>query len=111
MTKARLFSSIALSLLCVSSVLLACGSDDAASSSGGATGDACNTLCTGAKFTGGKATDFGGGVIECVCTGTGGTVAKADCETYCGTNYKVAPAKSFVSKQVVDNDKCVCDGT
>lgn len=90
-------------------VLLAACSDDEASKSSGS-GDACASLCTGAGFSGGAATDFGKGLVECMCTGAGAGVQKSACESYCST-YKVPAAKALLSKTQVDNDKCVCDGT
>lgn len=110
--------------------LTACSSDDTTSSSssgggggdgggggggdggggGGGGGDGCNGLCTASKFASGKATDFGGGVVECVCEGSGGSVAKPACEAYCAP-LGVPAAKSFVSENKAPNDKCVCDGT
>ena len=110
--------------------LTACSSDDTTSSSssgggggdgggggggdggggGGGGGDGCNGLCTASKFASGKATDFGGGVVECVCEGSGGSVAKPACEAYCAP-LGVPAGKSFVSENKAPNDKCVCDGT
>jgi|GEM_PF-7082065 len=83
---------------------------DASDASPGTTGDSCNGLCTGGGFASGKATDFGGGVIECQCGGSGAGITKSACETYCAA-YKVPPAKSFVTTEKATNDKCVCDGT
>lgn len=131
------FARIAFTLAIASSVTMslpACSSDETTSSSssgggtgdgggggtgegggggdggGGGGGDGCNGLCTSSKFASGKATDFGGGVVECVCEGTGGNVAKAACEAYCAP-LGVPAAKSFVSENKAPNDKCVCDGT
>lgn len=123
---------IATTLVIASAVALsvaACSSDETTSSSssgstgssgdgggggggdgGGGGGDGCNGLCTGAKFASGKATDFGGGVVECVCEGTGGSVAKSACEAYCAP-LGVPAAKAFLSENKTPNDKCVCDGT
>jgi len=86
------------------------GGDGGGGGGGGGGGDGCNGLCTASKFASGKATDFGGGVVECVCEGTGGTVAKTACEAYCAP-LGVPAAKSFVSENKAPNDKCVCDGT
>lgn len=74
-------------------------------------GDGCNKLCVDAKFSSGKATQFGMDVLECQCSGTSsvGGITKPACETYCAP--KVAPAKAFLSSEVSPNDKCVCDGT
>ena len=113
MTNAFARVSIVVSVVSISLVLVACGSDTSSASSGsGGGGDACNSLCTGAAFTSGKALTFPG-VVECECEGAGnGTgIPKSACESYCGTNHKTAPEKSFVSMKTVPNDKCVCDNT
>jgi hypothetical protein len=103
--------------LCLSCVFAACGGDDTSATStatgvttstGGA--DACATLCTASKFDGGTATDFMNGLVECVCSGTSGAVAKADCEAYCSA-FQVPAEKSYLGEDVVPNDKCACDGT
>lgn len=74
----------------------------------GSGGGKCTSLCTDAKFTSGTQTDFGGGLVECVCAGAG--VAKTACETYCVT-FTVSADKALLSMDKIANDKCVCDGT
>lgn len=81
-----------------------------ASSSTGSAADGCGDLCTGAGYDGGEETDFGGGLVECVCAGDGDGLAKADCETYCAT-FDVAAEDALLSQQNEPDDKCVCDGT
>jgi len=98
----------------------ACGdSADSASGDGGATGGdsagggdgaGCTSLCTGSGFASGSQMNFGGGVIECVCSGAGKAIAQADCGAYCA-DFDVAADKSYLSMQTVQGDKCVCDGT
>ena len=78
--------------------------------SGAGSGDGYAQLCTGAGFDDGTATDFGSGLIECVCAGSGQGIAKADCETYCA-DYDVTAEHALLSEQNSTNDKCVCDGT
>jgi len=50
--------------------------------SGAGSGDGYAQLCTGAGFDDGTATDFGSGLIECVCAGSGQGIAKAASEMY-----------------------------
>jgi hypothetical protein len=90
---------------------LGCGDkagDDSAAAAGG--GEGCPGLCTGAGFSGGTETDYGGGVIECVCAGSGEGIAQDDCTAYCA-DFGVGADRSFVSGDVSPGDKCVCDGT
>lgn len=55
--------------------------------------------------------DFGNGVVECLCEGTGGEVAKTACESYC-SKFGVGAADSFITaERNAKPDKCVCDGT
>lgn len=77
---------------------------------GGSTGEGCEALCKGAGFASGDEMDFGGGVIECVCGGSGSGIAQTDCSAYCA-DFDVAADRSYLSMQSIANDKCVCDGT
>jgi hypothetical protein len=77
---------------------------------GGGGGGKCTSLCTDAKFTSGTQTDFGGGLVECLCAGAGTGVAKAACETYC-VAFKVSADNALLGMDNIANDKCACDGT
>lgn len=72
-------------------------------------GGSCDTLCTDAGFDSGTQEDFGE-VIECTCTGTGDGIEQTSCAEYCA-DFEVSEENSLLSTEVVDNDKCVCDGT
>jgi hypothetical protein len=72
--------------------------------------EGCAGLCTGAGFDDGEETDFGGGVVECVCEGSGDGIAEADCDAYCA-DFDVGPEDALRSENASPNDKCVCDGT
>jgi hypothetical protein len=94
----------------------ACSSDNNGGGGGGA-GDSCTsssctceTLCTDASYDSGTETDFGGGLVECQCEGSGDELEKSSCETYCD-QFDVSPADSLLSSETNPNDKCVCDGT
>ncbi len=92
-------------------VLLACGDKEADdSAAGGVGGEGCAGLCAGAGFPSGTETDYGGGVIECVCSGEGEGIAQDDCTAYCA-DFGVGADRSFVSGDVSPGDKCVCDGS
>lgn len=67
----------------------------------------CSVLCTDSGFTSGDEMDFGSGVVECLCEGSGDSIAKSKCETYCD-QFGVSPENSLLNSE---NDKCVCDGT
>ncbi|QQR91338.1 MAG: hypothetical protein IPJ88_06330 [Myxococcales bacterium] len=89
--------------------LLACSnsnseSDNPDSASG------CSGLCTTAGFDSGDEMDFGGGLVECYCSGAGTGIAKTACETYCAT-FDVSAEHALLSTDTVPDDKCVCDGT
>ncbi len=72
--------------------------------------DDCTLLCTGAGFDEGTSTDFGGGLVECLCAGDGDGIAEQDCDDYCGI-FDVGADKALLSSEASDDDKCVCDGT
>ena len=73
--------------------------------------DGCGRLCMAAGFPGGKQTDFGNGLVECQCTGSGGEVTKTACEAYCSP-FGVSAAKALLSSEEGQPaDKCACDGT
>lgn len=93
-------------------LLLACATSGSDTSDTAAAGDAstCAGLCTGAGFPGGEATDFGGGLVECVCDAGSGAIEQADCATYCD-QFGVAAEDSILSTSATPDDKCVCDGT
>jgi hypothetical protein len=96
------------------SLALACGTTadvtDSGDSADSATADGCSGLCVSAGFDDGVETDFGGGVVECQCSGTGGGIAQDACAAYCA-DFGVAPETSYLSSEFATNDKCVCDGT
>ena len=96
----------------LSALLIACGGSATDTAKGGdtASADGCVGLCTGAGFTGGTETDYGGGLVECVCEGTGGAVTQDACTDYC-SDFGVDAANSLLGEDVSPNDKCVCDGT
>ena len=78
---------------------------------GGGGGNGCGGLCKGAGFTDGTETDFKNGLVECQCTGSGGEVTKAACESYC-SKFSVSAADSLLSAEPgAKADKCACDGT
>lgn len=77
---------------------------------GGGEGDGCSMLCTDSGFSSGTETDFGGGLIECQCEGSGVGILQEDCNAYCA-EFGVPPEDSLLSTTNVANDKCVCDGT
>ena len=77
---------------------------------GSAPAEGCAGLCTQSGFDDGTEMDFGNGLVECSCDGTGGEIMKADCEAYCA-DFGVDAADSLLSMTNVPNDKCVCDGT
>jgi hypothetical protein len=85
------------------------GSTTSQGGAGGA-GSGCAGLCTNSGFDGGVEEDFGNGLVECLCEGGAGAVAKADCEAYCD-GFGVSPEKSYLGMDVVADDKCACDGT
>jgi hypothetical protein len=88
------------------------GATTSATSSTGTGGaaDGCAGLCVASGFDQGDEQDFGNGLVECLCSGGAGAVAKADCESYCAA-FGVAPADSLLGMDVVESDKCACDGT
>lgn len=91
-----------------------CGTDTTTTDTNGTTPSntvdgACATLCTDAGFDGGEEFDYSP-VIECLCSGNGAGLAQDDCSAYCDT-FGIGPDRSFLSTEVVTNDKCVCDGT
>lgn len=118
----RVHSTIARAALVLAMLgaLVACGDDKTPSTSsssgdggggGGGGGNGCGGLCKGAGFTDGTETDFGKGLVECQCSGTGGDVTKTACESYC-SKFGVSAAKSFLSAEPgAKADKCACDGT
>jgi hypothetical protein len=92
-------------------LFVACGTattNDSGSTSPTGT-EGCEALCLGAGFDGGEERDYAP-VIECVCSGTDGSLSQADCASYCAT-FGVSAESSFLSMNAVANDKCVCDGT
>lgn len=100
----RLLSALPLLLTLA---LAACGDKDgdSAADEGG-----CAGLCTGAGYTGGTETDYGEGLIECVCDGSGDGIEQDDCSAYCA-DFSVDAEHSYLSTNAEPNDKCVCDGT
>ncbi len=88
--------------------LLACGGEGDGSPTDAA--DGCAALCTDAGWSDGVETDFGGGVVECVCEGSGDELAQEDCAAYCDA-FGVAAEHAYLSQASSPNDKCVCDGT
>ncbi len=84
------------------------GGKGAAGNDGGGAG--CGGLCTGAGFAGGEEADYGGGVVECQCSGEGEGIQADDCATYCA-DFGVSPDRSFVTSESGADDKCVCDGS
>lgn len=104
-------SILVLSLL----TLTACSGGPSDSGTGSAAeetdaANACAGLCTDAGFSGGTETDYGGGLVECVCEGSGGAITQDACSAYC-SGYDVDAAHSYLSENAAPNDKCVCDGT
>ena len=91
--------------------LCACGgSDDSGGKGAAGGGEGCPGLCTGGGFGGGEEVDFGGGVIECQCSGEGDGLQADDCASYCA-DFGVAPDRSYITSEFAPNDKCVCDGS
>lgn len=86
------------------------GANNAGNNEGSGGDGACGTLCTGAGFSGGEEADYSGTVLECTCSGSGNGIAQADCADYCEA-FDVGADKAFLSTEISDNDKCVCDGT
>ena len=87
------------------------GAGDGGGGGGGGGGNGCGGLCKGAGFTDGTETDFKNGLVECQCSGTGGEVTKAACESYC-SKFGVSAEKSYLSAEPgAKADKCACDGT
>ncbi len=93
----------------------ACSDDN--NNGGGGGGAACTTadctcdnLCKDANFTSGDETDFGGGLVECLCAGSGDGLKKSSCETYCD-QFGVSEDDSLLGMDNTANDKCACDGT
>ena len=98
-------------VLCVSAAAMftafSCSSDDDKGGSGAAT---CDALCKDADFTSGTETDFGGGLVECQCAGSGSGIEQSSCTAYCA-QFDVGASDSLLSTETNPNDKCVCDGT
>ena len=89
----------------------ACSSDSSSSGADETGGSAsCTSLCTDAGFDDGTEEDFGGGLVECTCSGSGDGIEQADCTTYC-EEFDVSAEDSLLSTEETANDKCVCDGT
>lgn len=102
----KLLKSFSVLILLV--LAAACSNGNTVDDDGGDTG--CGSMCVDAGFSGGDETDFGGGVIECLCPGSGVGIQQEDCNAYC-SNFDVAPQNSFVTDENSPADKCVCDGT
>jgi len=94
--------------------LAACGGGGDSGGKGaageGAVGVGCAGLCAGAGFSGGDEVDYGGGVVECQCAGSGDGIAADACVSYCA-DFGVGPDRSFVTSEAGVDDKCVCDGS
>lgn len=86
------------------------GATDTGDDDTGETTASCNSLCTDAGFESGTEEDFGGGLIECTCSGEGDGITQESCNTYCA-DFDVTEENSYLSTENTDNDKCVCDGT
>ena len=98
-------------MVMLSALLVACGGSASDSAKGADTAtDGCVGLCTGAGFDGGTETDYGGGLVECVCEGSGGALTQDACADYCSA-FGVDAANSLLGEDVSPNDKCACDGT
>ena len=69
----------------------------------------CQAICGGAGFSAGNKTDYGGGLVECQCSGNGVGLVQAACGEYCA-QFNVGAQNAYLSMTVSDNDKCVCDG-
>ncbi len=93
---------------------LACSDSKKAGTAGGGTcttsSCSCDSLCKDANFTDGDEMDFGGGLVECQCSGSGDGLEKSSCETYCD-QFDVSAENSLLSSENSADDKCVCDGT
>lgn len=101
-----------LTLICMVVIAAGCsdGNTNSDNGNGGNDQGGCEGLCVDSGFTSGNEMDFGGGLIECFCDGTGGAISQEDCSAYCA-EFGVSPENSILSQTNVPNDKCVCDGT
>jgi hypothetical protein len=93
-------------------LLVACGGApaDSAARDTAVASDGCTSLCSDAGFRDGTETDYGGGLVECVCEGTGAALTQDACTDYCA-GFGVDAAHSYLGEDVSPNDKCACDGT
>jgi hypothetical protein len=91
-------------------IFAGCGDKDGGDSAAAASGGACGSLCAGGGFSGGEEVDYGGGVIECTCAGSGSGLSAEACADYCEP-FGVSAEHALLSSEASSNDKCVCDGT
>ena len=69
---------------------------------------ACETLCTEAAFSGGKATSYGNGLDTCVCSGLGDGLSEAACVDYCAA-FGVEAEGAQRTTDADDDDTCTCN--
>jgi len=91
-------------------ILASCGDKDGGDSAAATGGGACGSLCAGGGFSGGEEVDYGGGVIECTCAGSGTGLSAEACADYCEP-FGVSAEHALLSSEASADDKCVCDGT